>query len=216
MTIRDHIDELFHLAEQYWRDWQLSNLQAGMIAKGNPLNRELMRKATEHDRAKNEARSKMVPVCRALAEELEASGEDSTALLEFLYAIDGGGGPEAAAPLWPNLKVCLQRIQMRPVTNGKPGDSRSDEQRVRDHIRERIETGATIEDITRDGIAAELGIAAARVSKTLAWKSLAAQRRQNKQPDTLEGQIAKASKAGDWKEVERLQTQEQRRQNRSS
>lgn len=66
---------------------------------------------------RNKARAAMLPVGRKLAAELEAEGHDSTELLTFLHAADAGGGPPAAFPLWPSLKVQLQRILLGALSD---------------------------------------------------------------------------------------------------
>jgi hypothetical protein len=48
-----------------------------------------------------------------LAPELERIGEDSSGLLRLLHCIAGGGGPDNAKALWPDLKVSLQRLAIR-------------------------------------------------------------------------------------------------------
>jgi hypothetical protein len=68
-------------------------------------------KDVSRDKAKggNEAHR----LIQMLTPELEACGEDSSALLTFDHCIAGGGGPDNAYPLWPAVKVSLQRLATR-------------------------------------------------------------------------------------------------------
>lgn len=78
------------------------------------------------------AAASLVSVGLQLAASLEKSDHDSSALLLFIHTVGAAGGIGVAAPLWADLKVSLQRIEMMlPVddrADDKPTPLTADEQ----------------------------------------------------------------------------------------
>ncbi len=124
-NISDRIGEFLKRAKDYWSACNASSMissscaaeaAGGITGYTEEATAKLCAEITEVAHKKGDARNDLTRIGPALAADLEARGDDSSALLMFLYAIDGGGGPEAAGPMWPELKVQLQRWAMAPST----------------------------------------------------------------------------------------------------
>lgn len=116
------IDRFLRVARRYWQHFQLERLTEGTVSISRDRDErtgchtdctDLVTDLLKHQRDQNSARKALAKIGRVLSVRLEESGEDSSTLLMFLHAVDGGGGPPAAAPLWPQLKVALQRTAIR-------------------------------------------------------------------------------------------------------
>ena len=117
--MNESVETFLGLAARYLQFANIESLRLEVLTTthkdvGPTPNTEALMQA-QHER--NKARAAMLPVGRKLAAELEAEGHDSTELLTFLHAADAGGGPPAAFPLWPSLKVQLQRILLGALSD---------------------------------------------------------------------------------------------------
>ena len=80
---------------------------------GSPAEAQRVRELMEREGRRMELRAEILSVGPALAAALEAHGSDSTAVLRVMHAVDGGGGREAVARIWPDAKVALQRAAIQ-------------------------------------------------------------------------------------------------------
>jgi hypothetical protein len=115
-TLRNLVDTFLCQAGEYFA-WNhltdLAAINAGENAKRRITDPADQSRISDAFGQRQTARRAMLDTGRQLAPRLEAAGENSTGLLAFLNAIDGGGGPPTAAPLWAPLKAALQRLADR-------------------------------------------------------------------------------------------------------
>lgn len=128
-TLKRHVETFLGVVGRYWEHTQLCNLwlstagvepgecpprfPAGLLNGQDSEGARALAEAVRHQGRQSSARKAILKVGPRLACELEAENFDSRAVLKFVHAVDRGGGPRVAAPLWPELKVELQRVAIR-------------------------------------------------------------------------------------------------------
>ena len=101
----------------------------------------------------------------------------------------------------------------RPSARVTPEERERRERTVRDHIRSQREAGASVETITRDGVANATGVPASAVSATNAWRGVAAEKKRARSPRRLNADpvsIDAAIEARNWDHVRAAQDREAR------
>lgn len=131
------IEQFLQTAKAYFNQAQTEQIQSLIVAATPPGEHA---DATQLLAAQSERagyRAELVKIIPRLAAALESDDHDSTMMLQFQHAIDGGGGPSAATPIWSALKPMLQRCLVRQgieTTSRRPRgrpqdtDSKKDEQ----------------------------------------------------------------------------------------
>lgn len=135
------IDAFLNLGRKFFQAHQDESIRLDLLI-GTPQYIDPTHNAKEYleaGRQTNRERNRLVTAGRALARTLEANGENCSALLAFVQAVDGlgfgcgSGGPSKAAPLWGPLQVVLERLMIREglppagtSTPSAPGDSKSE------------------------------------------------------------------------------------------
>jgi hypothetical protein len=129
--MRDRIETFLRRAEAYLSWYKIERAQGELLAKAHDDEVDrFAAKLLEDNRRTNKARNDVLTAGRELAPRLEAAGDDCSALLFFLHAADGGGGPSVALPLWAPLKVALQRLTIReglPPDKARTGHRQSED-----------------------------------------------------------------------------------------
>ena len=103
-----------------WRNLskiRLPQLVRTLTAKGSQPEAVTLKDIDDLHNKEWDAKVEARQAIRHLAPELERLGVDSAGLLKILHFIDGGGGPDNAYPLWPDVKACLQQFAIR-LRNG--------------------------------------------------------------------------------------------------
>jgi len=125
MPLAENMDEAVKRAGEYlaWRRAaKLTASTSQPAAPGSLAEADLLeRLKSNHDREMNTRRA-AVAALKALPEEMERAGFDSTCVLRLLHFIDGGGGPERAYGEWTETKAYLQRAAIQIRRSTEPDD----------------------------------------------------------------------------------------------
>ena len=118
--LTDSIARVLKLGGNYlsWASAERQLARTAAAGPGSSPESGILQKMLRVQGRRNEARAELLKILPPLAVGLEAAGHDASRLRRFRHRIDGGGGPQAAAEGWEELRVWLKGVQLTPPQPG--------------------------------------------------------------------------------------------------
>ena len=126
MALADNIDYAVKRAGEYLASRnaaKLTALTSHPVAPGSPAEADLVERLRSAHDEEMDAKQAAVSALKALPDEMERAGVDSTCVLRLLHFIDGGGGPDRTYGEWTETKTFLQRAAIQIRKSAEPDDT---------------------------------------------------------------------------------------------